>query len=603
MTSAAEDWYGKATAHIKGQRFDEARQCLERSLAVEPTANAYHDLGVLHYIHNRLNEAILALQAAVQIDPSYHQAYGNLSRILFQKGDDAKAIEYSVLAIAAKPTEKSYKEDFIQLVKMKDFSVFYPQLKETIRQCLLTEDVYHEALAHAWYSLFQKDPAFEQTHELMEEDDYESFSTALNKLHKYKELDDVFFTAGLKKLLIADLPFENFILWLRRYILEHPDFTADHLELVHAVALYCQYTGYILNFMEEEKSAADLLRKEIESGNLKAVPVYACYAPLHELENAADISRTLQNELTRVQIDEPLRERKIAGHIRALTKIENRISQNVRSQYEGFPYPRWKTLNNASPLDFFAENVNTTAPDILVAGCGTGQEAMNYAKALPHGRFLAVDLSLASLSYAIRKAEEYKITNVEFRQADILALGALDQRFDLVTCSGVLHHMEDPVQGWKTLTGLLKPGGLMRIALYSELARRDIVAAHKIIAAKNYVPTAEGIRSFRRDFPGLMNPDAVDGFVTSRDFYSLPACRDLLFHVQEHRYEIPQLAEIMKNLGLVFIKFDVEEEYRRRYLQKYPSDPELKNLSYWNAFERSHPDVFAAMYQIWCRKK
>ena len=96
---------------------------------------------------------------------------------------------------------------------------------------------------------------------------------------------------------------------------------------------------------------------------------------------------------------------------------------------------------------------------------------------------LAVDLSLTSLAYAVRKTRELGIGNIEYRQADILALGALTERFDVVDCTGVLHHLADPVAGWRILCSLLRPGGLMRIGLYSEQARRHVVRAREFIAA------------------------------------------------------------------------------------------------------------------------
>tara|TARA_B100000787_G_scaffold93930_1_gene69343 strand:+ start:154 stop:381 length:228 start_codon:yes stop_codon:yes gene_type:complete len=65
--------------------------------------------------------------------------------------------------------------------------------------------------------------------------------------------------------------------------------------------------------------------------------------------------------------------------------------------------------------------------------------------------------------------------NIEYMQADILDLGNLDKKFDIVESSGVLHHMDDPMAGWKVLTDCLKPAGLMNLGLYSELARPHIV--------------------------------------------------------------------------------------------------------------------------------
>ena len=115
------------------------------------------------------------------------------------------------------------------------------------------------------------------------------------------------------------------------------------------------------------------------------------------------------------------------------------------------------------------------APNILIAGCGTGQHSIGTAARFKDSKVLAIDLSLSSLSYAKRKTEELGIQDIDYMQADILDLGKLGRQFDIVESAGVLHHMEDPVAGWRVLTDCLKPGGLMKIGLYSELAREHIV--------------------------------------------------------------------------------------------------------------------------------
>ena len=114
-------------------------------------------------------------------------------------------------------------------------------------------------------------------------------------------------------------------------------------------------------------------------------------------------------------------------------------------------------------------------PQILITGCGTGRETIDTATRFRKCNVLAIDLSLTSLAYAKRKTEELGISNIEYMQADILDLTALDRKFDIIESGGVLHHMDDPMAGWKVLTDCLKTGGLMRIGLYSESARKHIV--------------------------------------------------------------------------------------------------------------------------------
>ena len=73
------------------------------------------------------------------------------------------------------------------------------------------------------------------------------------------------------------------------------------------------------------------------------------------------------------------------------------------------------------------------------------------------------------------RLNELGLENLEYLHADILHLHQLGQKFDIIESAGVLHHMDEPMAGWRVLTDLLKPGGLMKIGLYSQSARQQIV--------------------------------------------------------------------------------------------------------------------------------
>ena len=218
---------------------------------------------------------------------------------------------------------------------------------------------------------------------------------------------------------------------------------------------------------------------------------------------------------------------------------------------------------------------------------------------------LAVDLSLSSIAYAIRKTNELGIANVEYAQADIMELGTLERRFDLIESIGVLHHLEDPIAGWRILTGLLRPGGLMKIGLYSELAREDVVACRRLISDKKYSASAEDIRRCRQDIVSLSaeGNDMLSQIFSKNDFFSMSECRDLLFHIQEHRFTLPQLEETLTELELEFLGFEMREQGALTAFRKCnPQDTDLTSLRLWHQFELENPDTFSNMYQFWCRK-
>ena len=96
-------------------------------------------------------------------------------------------------------------------------------------------------------------------------------------------------------------------------------------------------------------------------------------------------------------------------------------------------------------------------------------------------------------------AERCGFDNVEFAQADITKTAAIGRSFDFIDASGVLHHLADPWEGWRVLLSLLRPGGMMQVGLYSELARQNVVAARALIAERGYRPIPEDIRRCREE--------------------------------------------------------------------------------------------------------
>jgi SAM-dependent methyltransferase len=239
---------------------------------------------------------------------------------------------------------------------------------------------------------------------------------------------------------------------------------------------------------------------------------------------------------------------------------------------------------------------------VLIAGCGTGQQSIEAALLYADAQVLAIDLSLASLGYAKRKTVELGLRNIEYAQADILALGSLGRSFDLIEASGVLHHLGDPLAGWRVLLSLLRPGGVMRVGLYSELARDHIVAARHHIAEQGYGQSADDIRRCRQDAMNAADGSLLKRTMAWRDFYSTSQCRDLLFHVQEHRLTLPQIAAFLAESKVTLLGFVLDAWVLRKYRTQFPDDTTMTDLASWHAFETENPRTFAAMYQFWIQK-
>jgi SAM-dependent methyltransferase len=302
------------------------------------------------------------------------------------------------------------------------------------------------------------------------------------------------------------------------------------------------------------------------------------------------------------QIKEPAEERRIAADIPVLTTIEGEVSRAVRQQYEESPYPRWVHAGPPGQPIILNDRRPDQPFDALVAGCGTGLSTVEFARQTPHARVLAIDLSLASLCYAQRMARSYGLTNVEFGQADIAKLAVIGRDFDYVDASGVLHHLADPWEGWRILLSLLRPGGVMLVGLYSELARQSIVAARSLIADRGYRPIPEDIRRCREDVIAAEDGSLLKSVIHWNDFFAMSECRDLLFHVQEHHVTLREIKLFLAATGMQFGGFVLDAPTFQRFATHFPEPAAVTNLDCWQDFESQAPSTFTAMYQFWVHK-
>ena len=213
-----------------------------------------------------------------------------------------------------------------------------------------------------------------------------------------------------------------------------------------------------------------------------------------------------------------------------------------------------------------------------------------------------VELAVVGM-YVQRQTQKTTADNITYAQADIMKLGEIDMSFDLIESVGVLHHMETPELGWRVLTDLLRPGGLMKIGLYSELARKAVVKGRELIAVRGYQSTPGDIRKARQEIIDSNNTD-FSSLLDLTDFYQLSECRDLLFHVQEHRYSLPQIQNILDKLGLTFLGFDLKSaNVTTQFQTEHPQVDALSDLAAWHDFEAEHPRYLQGHVSVLVPKK
>ena len=599
-----------------------AVKSFEKFLEFKPgSAAIYVNLGIALTKQGEAKTAIANFNKALAIEPDFSEAYHNMGVALKEQGKLEAAIQAYDKALTIKPdSPESYHNIGIAL-KGLEFKQAIPSLQKTITSLLYRKSfVRPKDIVLAAISLLKFDQKLKrhlQSSSVNEVD--ENLLAVIKDLSALPLLLQIMSTCPL-----PDLSLEYLLSALRAsLLLSISDLTgsSEELEFQSALALQCFTNEYIYNKSKNEDKALAALeaavKQALSNGDQPSPQFILClasYRPLNQYEwsSSLRITKEIEEVVTR-QIVEPSQEAKFKSILPVLEDITDQLSSKVRDQYEVSPYPRWVNLGlrlKPAPiskvveeikLKLFDDNIkHIEAPNILIAGCGTGQHSIDTASRFEDSKVLAIDLSLSSLSYAKRKTEELDIQNIDYMQADILDLGKLGKQFDIVESSGVLHHMEDPLEGWRVLTDCLKPGGLMRIGLYSELARQHIAEMRQEISKAGIDASDAAMKSFRKT---VMTSDKNHHkrILKSTDFYSLSTLKDLLFHVQEHRFTIPQLQNCLTELGLKFCGFEGARIISYFKLTNTDRD-DAYNLAKWEAFEEAHPDAFSGMYQFWCQK-
>lgn len=535
----------------------------------------------------RLNDAARLYKQALKLDPAQAQACNNLGRVLQAQGKPREAASAYARALTLMP----------QLFDQYDgvcatLVALLPPLGEALRRA---------------------DAAWPQRLGVGE---------LFGPAGLAAVADNALLLCLLESTPVRGIAFERLLTLLRAALLDDAragGAIADAtLVFACALAQQCFINDHVFATTAPEDEAVERIAAAPVAGLAPLqVAVLAMYVPLHTLANATEIAaRTfpaaVDGVITR-QIREPAREAELAAAMPRLTAVADDTSRRVRAQYEENPYPRWvhaaaqvepvaidEHLRALFPVTPFTPLGKTENLDILVAGCGTGWQATALAQKYAGANILAVDLSLASLSYAKRATPARLTDRIAYAQADILELGRLDRRFDIVVAGGVLHHMADLFAGWRVLLTLLRPGGVMNVGLYSEAARRDVVAARAFIAERGYAATPADIRRCRQDL--LATP--LKTLARTADFFTVSECRDLLFHVQETRVTIPQIKDFLAEQGLAFLGFEFDAATQQRLRAQFSQAGwSTSDLDRWHALETAQPDLFIGMYQFWVQKR
>jgi tetratricopeptide (TPR) repeat protein/2-polyprenyl-3-methyl-5-hydroxy-6-metoxy-1,4-benzoquinol methylase len=621
-----------ANALMSQGHLEQAAVHCARALALKPDSPEMHNnFGILLAAQGKDEEAGRHFEQALTLKPDFIDPFNNLARVLLGRGLVDPALGVLRRALDASATHET-KGLLAQCLRSLPRAPDTPDFRELVLRALSEPWARPQSLAGVAASVIKHDASLKQYIERATA----AWPARLSAVELFgpsgllAAAEHDLLRALLESATIPDIALERFLTGLRFALLDSVSTAATEpnekiIALACALARQCFLNEYVFATAADELAVAQDMRDSLvgalasntEIAGLHAAAV-AAYFPLASLPGCAGLlERTWPEPLRALliqQILEPEQQRDLRATIPRITTIDDRVSLLVKEQYEENPYPRWVTVEPAGtpllvdqyfrtkfPTAGFRTLGKTGEIDLLIAGCGTGQHAIETAQRFKNARVLAIDLSSASLSYAAFQTRELGLTSIEYGQADILQFGSVDRMFDIIEAGGVLHHMADPFAGWRVLLSRLRPNGFMAVGLYSEIARAKLEPARAIIAERGYGTSAVDIRRFRQEVMGNDDP-LLKEITESGDFYSISTCRDLLFHVQEHRLTLPQIGSFLQDNNLQFLGFELDPALTGQYRRRFPEDASLTDLSRWHAFEMENPKTFAGMYQFWVQK-
>lgn len=614
----------------------QAHTIICRALKAKPKSpTVLYSAGHIALAQGELEQAEHYFTASVRISRVATRAASSLAYTYLEQGKYVEAFQLYQELIKTQAHDPHIRNKLFEAASHINADFYSQELEANLLRYLDFDDVDHSLLRNLTTTLLH--------HKLQ-------LSEANTPLEFDQIASDPLLLASLKRFFFCDALLERLFISLRQTLLfntvQGMTLPTAHLDLAHAIAVQAQLNEYVWPITQNEASiineletllcqiteqtqwqlsdiapAVLILSQYKDLATCKIAPIFSS-TDTQPAQLTSDIKTSYLADIIDYSIQTRNNEIAIAKKLPywspATHLTHNEISQRVQNQYEENPYPRWKDIgfNTASSyqqaLTKNFPNLNLShwqgkeKLNVLVAGCGTGRQAIRLASYFNDLNVIAIDLSGRSLAYAQQQAKKYQVENIQFIQADILEFSNFPMLFDVIECSGVLHHMENPEQGLQSLSELLSPTGVMKIALYSESARKQVINFRKLIT-NNKQQTGDDLdqRLLRQAL--LMNqiPGQWNNITRSEDFYSMSSCRDLIFHEQEHQFTPTKIDNLLSNNQLEFIGMLPTTSALQAFESKLGAGALSNNntLESWDKVEQSDEDIFAGMYQFYCRKK
>ncbi len=204
---------------------------------------------------------------------------------------------------------------------------------------------------------------------------------------------------------------------------------------------------------------------------------------------------------------------------------------------------------------FWPKPVEPDALKILVAGCGTNQAAI-LAHCNPHCFVTGVDASLAAVENHRQLKAKHQLSNLYVSHStlgDLDTIAAMQGKFDLIICTGVLHHMESPVMGLHALKRVLAPNGVMSLMVYGQHQRQGIYWVQEALRTLNAPRNESGIDLAKEVIKLLPEWHPAQFYLRQApDLGTDAGLVDTLLNARDRAYSVPEVLRLVDECGLSF---------------------------------------------------
>ncbi|MBM4056453.1 MAG: class I SAM-dependent methyltransferase [Planctomycetes bacterium] len=242
---------------------------------------------------------------------------------------------------------------------------------------------------------------------------------------------------------------------------------------------------------------------------------------------------------------------------------------------------------------------------ILVAGCGTNAAA-RYAFRNRKASVIGIDISSKSLDHEKYLMEKHDLKNLVLYQVRIEDVESLKKEFDFIDCSGVLHHLSDPVLGLKALRNVLTKNGVVYLMLYGKYGRAGIYLFQELFRLMGLEQDSDGLMMAKEALRLVKDEHPVKLVTLNNDDLKYDAgLVDVFLHKRDKSFSVDGCLDVVRDSGLVFQGWDDNLPYYPeghiscdsplfKYLQN------LSDVDIWRAMELFNGNIAKHCFYV-CR--